>query len=101
MFQRKLNLSDRPGFRYHLKVHSFRTLTVIASWLLIALAFYQKPEYLTSMQRAIQRGIEWTGDAIPPPWGPRIVVIGARPLTISFCQLFLQIPDENALRLRV
>src|ERR1700677_2668469 len=57
----------RPGFRYHLKVHSFRTLTVI-----LALAFYQDPEVLTGGQRLIQRGIEFVGDNIPSPWGPRI-----------------------------
>ncbi|RZN16832.1 hypothetical protein [Bradyrhizobium sp. Leo121] len=35
-------------------------------------AFYEKPELLTSAQRFLQRGIEAIGDAIPPPWGPRI-----------------------------
>ena len=62
----------RPGFRYHLKVQGFRTLTVLLSWALIAFAFYQRPEYLTTMQRAIQRLIEWAGDAVPSPWGPRM-----------------------------
>lgn len=62
----------RPGFRYHLKVHSFRTLTVIVAWAFIALAFYDDPELLTGAQRLIQRGIEFVGDNIPPPWGPRI-----------------------------
>ncbi|WP_156180492.1 hypothetical protein [Bradyrhizobium sp. LTSPM299] len=31
--------NDRPGLKYHLKVHSFRTLTVIAAWALIVAAF--------------------------------------------------------------
>lgn len=62
----------RPGFRYHLKVHTFRTLTVILAWLLIAAAFYQKPELLTAAQRLLQHGFEAVGDTIPPPWGPRI-----------------------------
>jgi hypothetical protein len=62
----------RPGIRYHLKVHSFRTFTIILAWLLIVAAFYQKPEVLTGAQRLIQRGIEAIGDYIPPPWGPRI-----------------------------
>ena len=60
------------GFRHHAKVHSFRILTVILAWLLIAAAFYQKPELLTGLQRAIQRGMEAVGDTIPSPWGPRI-----------------------------
>ena len=63
---------DRPGFRYHLKVHSFRTLTLILAWALVVAAFYQKPELLTGAQRLMQRGIEALGDAVPPPWGPRM-----------------------------
>jgi hypothetical protein len=53
-------------------VHSFRVVTVILAWLFIALAFYEKPELLTGLQRAIQRGMEAVGDSIPPPWGARI-----------------------------
>jgi hypothetical protein len=62
----------RPGFRYHFKVHSFRTLTVILAWVFLAVAFYDDPELLTGAQRFIQRSIEFVGDNIPPPWGPRI-----------------------------
>jgi hypothetical protein len=53
-------------------VHSFRILTVILAWVLIAAAFYEMPGLLTGLQRAIQRGMEAVGDFIPPPWGPRI-----------------------------
>ena len=63
---------NRPGFGYHLKVHSFRTLTVILAWALIVAAFYQKPELLTGAQRLMQRGMEAVGDAVPTPWGPRM-----------------------------
>jgi len=63
---------DRPRFGYHLKVHSFRTLTVILAWALVFAAFYQKPELLTGAQRLMQRGIETLGDAVPSPWGPRM-----------------------------
>ena len=62
----------RPGIRYHLKVHSFRTFTVILAWVLLAFSFYQDPEVLTAAQRLIQRSIEFVGDNVPPPWGPRI-----------------------------
>jgi hypothetical protein len=62
----------QPGFQYHLKVHSFRTLTVILAWVFLAFAFYESPELLTGAQRLIQRSIEFIGDNIPPPWGPRI-----------------------------
>jgi hypothetical protein len=68
----RLRERDRPGFGYHLKVHSFRMLTVILAWGLIVAAFYQKPEMLTGAQRLMQRGIEALGDAVPPPWGPRM-----------------------------
>ncbi len=67
-----LRKRDRPGFGYHLKVHSFRTFTVILAWVLVVAAFYQKPELLTGAQRLMQRGIEALGDAVPSPWGPRM-----------------------------
>src|ERR1700683_1375367 len=60
------------GLRPHVRVHSFRIFTVILAWLLIAAAFYERPELLTGLQRAIQRAMEIVGDNIPPPWGPRI-----------------------------
>jgi len=53
-------------------VHSFRIVTVILAWAFIAAAFYEWPELLTGLQRAIQRGMEAIGDSIPAPWGPRI-----------------------------
>lgn len=43
----------RPGVRYHLKVHSFRVMTVVLAWVLLALAFYQEPAVLTGTQRLI------------------------------------------------
>src|SRR5579862_3377161 len=61
----------RPAFRYQLKVHLFRLLTVILAWLLIGAAFLQKPEILTGAQRLMQRGLEILGDDVPPPWWPR------------------------------
>ena len=45
---------------------------MVLAWALIAAAFYEKPELLTGLQRAIQRGMEAVGDSIPAPWGPRI-----------------------------
>jgi hypothetical protein len=60
------------GLRHHARVHSFRFLTVILAWVFIAAAFYERPELLTGLQRAIQRGMEAIGDSIPSPWGPRI-----------------------------
>lgn len=62
----------RPGFRYHLKVHTFRTFTVILAWVLVIVSFYEWPELLTGAQRLLQHAIESLGDEIPSPWGPRI-----------------------------
>jgi hypothetical protein len=69
---KRLGERDRLGFEYYLKVHTFRTLTAILAWVLIIVAFYQKPELLTSGQRLMQRGIEAVGDAVPSPWGTRM-----------------------------
>ena len=68
----RLEERNRPGFGYHLKVHTFRTLTAVLAWALVVAAFYQKPELLTSAQRLMQRGIEAVGDAVPSPWGARM-----------------------------
>jgi len=68
----RLRDSKQPSFEYHLKVHSFRAITVVLAWALIVGAFYERPELLTGAQRLLQRGIESAGDTIPPPWGPRI-----------------------------
>ena len=65
----RLEERNRPGFGYHLKVHTFRTLRAVLAWGLIVAAFYQKPELVTSAQRLMQQGIEAVGDAVPPPWG--------------------------------
>jgi hypothetical protein len=65
--------NDRySGLRHHARVHSFRIVTVILAWVFIAAAFYEWPELLTGLQRAIQRAMEAIGDSIPAPWGPRI-----------------------------
>jgi hypothetical protein len=68
----RLDERNRPGFGYHLKVHTFRTLTAVLAWGLVVAAFYQKPELLTSAQRLMQRSIEAVGDAVPSPWGARM-----------------------------
>jgi hypothetical protein len=84
------------GFRHHVKVHSFRIFTVILAWVLLALAFYEKPELLTALQRAIQRGMEAVGDSIPSPWGPRTEFVfreigGFIWLQITLIVLFLRV----------
>jgi len=54
-----LTIENRySGLKHHAKVHSFRVMTVILAWVLIAAAFYEKPELLTGPQRTMQRGME-------------------------------------------
>ena len=72
MMVRHVGDSRYSGLRHHFKVHSFRTITIVLAWILIIVAFYERPEYLTWMQRGLQRAIEALGDSIPRPWGPRI-----------------------------
>jgi hypothetical protein len=84
------------GFAHHAKVHSFRIFTVILAWVFIAAAFYEKPELLTWVQRSIQSGMEFVGDSIPPPWGPRIEFVfreigGFIWLQITLIVVFLRI----------
>jgi hypothetical protein len=84
------------GFRHHAKVHSFRIVTVILAWVFIAAAFYEWPELLTGIQRAIQWGMEAIGDSIPSPWGPRIEFVfreigGFVWLQITLIVVFLRI----------
>jgi len=71
--ERETNRGRRfAGLRHHAKVHSFRVITVVLAWLMIAAAFYERPELLTALQRAVQHGMETIGNTIPSPWGPRI-----------------------------
>ena len=77
-------------------MHSFRITTVILAWVLIAAAFYERPELLTGLQRAIQKGMEVIGDSIPAPWGPRIEFVfreigGFIWLQITLIVVFLRI----------
>jgi hypothetical protein len=77
-------------------VHSFRIVTVILAWVFIAAAFYEWPELLTGLQRAIQWSMEAIGDSIPSPWGPRIEFVfreigGFVWLQITLIVVFLRI----------
>lgn len=54
--------------RHHLKVHTFRALTAVLAWALVLVAYFLKPELLTSTQRVVQQGIEAISDSVPQPW---------------------------------
>jgi hypothetical protein len=88
--------SRYTGLKHHAKVHSFRFVTVVLAWAGIAAAFYEKPELLTGLQRAIQKGMEALGDHIPSPWGPRIEFVfreigGFIWLQITLIVIFLRV----------
>lgn len=69
--------SGRRGERikYHLKVQSFRLITMIVAWLLICLAFYYRPDLIKQALRMGTRSIDFVGDTLPPPWGDRIEIV--------------------------
>jgi len=65
--------SRYTGLKHHAKVHSFRIATALLAWLLIAAAFYYRPDLIKHDMAT--RAIEGVGDAIPAPWGDRFEVI--------------------------
>src|SRR3954471_22843275 len=66
---------DYTGLKHHAKVHSFRISTAILAWLLIAAAFYYRPDLLKWALRTTTSGIEAIGDSLPSPWGDRAEVV--------------------------
>ncbi len=66
---------DYSELKRHAKVHTFRITTAIAAWILIALAFYYRPDLIKWGLRASTGGIEAIGDALPYPWGDRIEIV--------------------------
>jgi hypothetical protein len=66
---------DYSELKRHAKVHSFRITTAVAAWVLIALAFYYRPDVIKWGLRASMGGIEAIGDALPYPWGDRIEIV--------------------------
>jgi predicted ferric reductase len=62
----------RPTVRQLAKAHTFRLLTAIATWVLLAAIFLYHPEWLTAWLRLVTRSIEAGADLIPSPWGARL-----------------------------
>ena len=50
------------GLKHHAKVHSFRIITVILAWVLIATAFYESPS--CSRDSSARCSEEWKPSAI-------------------------------------
>lgn len=56
------------------KAHSFRFLTMIATWVLIFAAFVYHPEWIRDWLRFMTHSIEALADLLPEPWGLRFEV---------------------------
>ena len=66
---------DRPTVRQLAKAQTFRILTAVATWALLAAAFLYHPEWLTGWLRFVTHSIEAGADLIPSPWGARLEVL--------------------------
>jgi hypothetical protein len=66
---------DYSELKRRAKVHTFRITTAIVAWILIALAFYYRPDVIKWGLRASNNGIEAVGDHLPYPWGDRIEIV--------------------------
>jgi len=72
---REAGQSRYSGFRHHAKVQSFRFGTVLVAWVLLALTFFYKPEWIRAAMRAGTRAIETVGDALPSYWGAQAEIV--------------------------
>jgi hypothetical protein len=67
--------NSRPTFGQLVKTHTFRFVTMIATWALILAAFFYHPEWIRAWLRLLTHSIETVADQIPEPWGARIEVM--------------------------
>jgi hypothetical protein len=63
------------GLKHHAKVQSFRLVTVLFAWGLLALTFLYSPEWIRTGMRAGTRAIEAVGDALPGYWGAQAEIV--------------------------
>ncbi len=63
------------GLKHHAKVHTFRIITALLAWVLIAAAFYYRPDFIKDALRFGNHVIEAAGDSLPYPWGDRIEIM--------------------------
>jgi hypothetical protein len=57
------------------KAHTFRFLTMIATWVLIFAAFVYHPEWIRESLRFMTHSIEAIADQVPEPWGGRLEIM--------------------------
>ena len=65
----------RATVRQLAKAHTFRFLTMVATWLLIFAAFVYHPEWIRDWLRLMTHSIEALADQLPEPWGSRFEVM--------------------------
>lgn len=65
----------RPTIGQLAKAHTFRFLTMIATWVLIFAAFIYHPEWIRESLRFMTHSIETIGDQVPEPWGSRLEIM--------------------------
>jgi hypothetical protein len=67
--------SDTSGsFTGWLRVQFFRVWTALATFALLVLCFFYRPEWLTWWQRATMKTIETGSGLLPYPWGDQTEV---------------------------
>jgi hypothetical protein len=57
------------------RAHTFRFVTMIATWVLIFAAFLYHPEWIRAWLRLVTHAIEAVADEVPGPWGARLEVM--------------------------
>src|ERR1700686_3025639 len=65
----------RPTVGQLAKAHTFRFLTMIATWVLIFAAFVYHPEWIRESLRFMTHSIETIADQVPEPWGSRLEIM--------------------------
>jgi hypothetical protein len=78
---------ERPGFKWWLRTHFFRTWTAAVTLAGLVAAYYYKPEWVTWWLRTTTTAIEKLSDALPYPWGDRIEI----PLRVLGGSFWIQI----------
>ncbi|SHN80690.1 hypothetical protein SAMN05444170_4472 [Bradyrhizobium erythrophlei] len=66
---------NRPTVGQLAKAHTFRILTMVATWVLIFGAFVYHPEWIRAWLRFVTSAIEAVADQVPEPWGARVEVM--------------------------
>jgi hypothetical protein len=70
-----VQVRDRHTVGQLVRTHTFRFLTMIATWLFIFTAFIYHPEWIRAWLRFITYCFEALADQVPEPWGARLEVM--------------------------